>query len=68
MNEIEVFLILKKKKDVLETVRAGGRTTMNTVTCFSSLDSAKRSVAYHNRQYGSNEREYVVFSTKNGLI
>ena len=68
MNEIEVFLILRKEDNVLKTVSAGGRTTMNAIACFSSLDSAKRSAVYHNRQYGNEGREYVVFSTQNGLI
>lgn len=62
----EVYLILRKTDDEgLLPIYAGGRTTINAVACFNSLDSAKRSTAYHNRSYRGT---YVVYDAINGKV
>lgn len=54
----EVYLIVRETDDGLVPIYAGGRTTINAIACFNSLDSAKRSTAYHNRCYRG---AYVVY-------
>ena len=61
----EVYLIVKETDDGLKPIYAGGPTTINAVACFNSLDSAKRSTAYHNRSYRGT---YVVCDAINGKV